>query len=374
MTAQPPGIIVEPPSQGELPLPETIASKGQANLPLQAPAKKRPSQAEKHHAYAGGEGVLLMNAAAKGYWRETALAYHGRPAPLLVLAIFLVYFVGAVSLSMFLHLDEEDRPQIKLERSFATISAPALFFLLVFRTNAAYDRWWEGRKHWGMMINRTRDLARQAAAYIGDDVHVERIVRYTIAFAVTTKVHLRMERALDDLGNMSVLSDEQVTEIQQAKHMPNFVLDVLSQTLVSAKAAGLLSDITVMQLDSTLTQFEDDLGACERIMKTKMPFAYIVHLRAFLILWLLVLPFVLVYDFEWHTVPACFLAAYALFGLDSIGVDIENPFGHDFNDLPLDDITNTTICKNLYEILERHELRRKNKQSSVALRTAANSS
>merc|ERR1712032_527844 len=156
-------------------------------------------------------------------------------------------------MGMLVHLDDNERPRIILDTSFATIAAPALFFLLVFRTNAAYDRWWEGRKHWVMIINRTRDFARQAVSHIGDDMHVERIVRYTVAFAVTTKVHLRTERDLSDLVSMSVLSEAQVFEIQSAKHMPNFVIEVLSQTVASAKANGLLSEIGLLILDSNLT-------------------------------------------------------------------------------------------------------------------------
>lgn len=359
MAALPPGIVEESPKP-----PAVVVAPPEPQKSMAA------TSSEKHHAYAGGEGVLLMNKASKGYWVETALAYHGRPAPVMMLTLFLIYFGAAVAISMLIHLDDDDKPQITLQPSFAAISAPALFFLLVFRTNAAYDRWWEGRKHWGMLINRTRDFARQAVSYIGDDVHVERLIRYTVAFAVTTKVHLRIERDLSDLSNMKVVSDEQIEEIQGAKHMPNFCLEVLSETLASAKKAGLLTEIGTLMLDSNLTQYEDDLGACERIMKTKMPFAYIVHLRAFLMLWLLVLPFCLVAEFEWRTIPACMFSAYAILGLDSIGIDIENPFGHDFNDLPIDDITNNTIKGNLFEILGRHEARRQKAQPAGELRAA----
>jgi len=357
MESHPPGVVPIESQPGAGPEDRTVPSKHSKDAPSSVAQTQPAKAASKPHRYAGGEGVLLMNAANKGYWMETALAYHGRPAPLKMLLLFLIYFVASVCIAMLINLDDDKKPRIVLDSSFAAIAAPALFFLLVFRTNAAYDRWWEGRKHWGMIINRTRDFARQAVSHIGDDAHVDRIVRYTIAFAVSTKVHLRTERDLSDLVNLNVLSEAQVVEIQGAKHMPNFVLEVLSQTVASAKAKGLLSEIGTLILDSNLTQYEDELGACERIMKTKMPFAYTVHLRAFLILWLLVLPFCIVYDFEWVTIPACMFAAYALLGLDSIGVDIENPFGHDFNDLPLDDITNNTIRNNLLEILERHQAR-----------------
>lgn len=111
------------------------------------------------------------------------------------------------------------------------------------------------------------------------------------------------------------------------------------------------------QLFALVTQFEDQLGACERILKTKLPFAYIVHLRTFLVLWLLALPFVLVDLVQWGTIPVALAIMYALVGLEQIGVEIENPFGHDCNDLPLDSITDDTIMANLLELAERHRKR-----------------
>jgi predicted membrane chloride channel (bestrophin family) len=253
---------VQPPGIPEAQPPVAMEDRGKAELDKLPLATPPPVNAPKAPKYVGGEGVLIMNAAKKGYWKETALAYHGRPAPVITLTLFGLYSVGAVSLSMLYNLDDEDKPQIMLNYTFAAVAAPALFFLLVFRTNAAYDRWWDGRKHWGMLINRTRDFARQAVSYIGDDKHVEELVRYTIAFAVTTKVHLRVERDVSSLVRMGVLSNEQVLEIQKAKHMPNFVLEVLSESVASAKASGLLTEIGMLMVDSNLTQYEDDLGAC----------------------------------------------------------------------------------------------------------------
>jgi putative membrane protein len=86
-----------------------------------------------------------------------------------------------------------------------------------------------------------------------------------------------------------------------------------------------------------------------------MPFAYIVQLRFFLVIWLLALPFALVGKVHWGAIPVCMAIHFALVGLEMIGVEIENPFGHDYNDLPLDSITDDTICANLMELLQRHE-------------------
>merc|ERR1712039_780276 len=209
-----------------------------------------------------------------------------------------------------------------------------------------------------MMINRTRDLARQAVAHIKDFEHVDKVIRYTIAFAIAMKHHLRFEKgphSMPELRELSILPDREALKVESAEHMPVHILDILSRVIVSAKDRGFIGEYTMMTLDENLRQYEDELGACERILKTKQPFGYIVHLRTFLILWLLALPFALVGKCGWFTVIPCVLIAYALVGLDAIGVEVENPFGHGYNDLPVDDITNNTIKKNLFEILERHK-------------------
>ena len=214
----------------------------------------------------------------------TLLAIKGRPFP--PFWPFLFYCAYVTGLQLLSHFFGEEKDSITgkvisyaigVDSKLVTFVGTALFFVMSLRMNSSYDRsWWEGRKVWGMMINRTRDISRQAACYMNDRAHVDRLIRYTIAFAVTMKRHLRFERDLDELLVDGVLTEEQVKEIQGAKHMPNFILDVLSHVIRSAKKEGLLGEFEEMTLDSNLTQFEDNLGKCERILKTKMPFAYVV--------------------------------------------------------------------------------------------------
>ena len=299
----------------------------------------------------GGEGVLLLNVAPRGYWRETLFATAGRPLPPPIVTIFYAVYVVLVTYIDKHHLKDYD---LEVDKYMLVSVGSALGFLLVFRSNAAYERWWDGRKKWGMVINRTRDLARQSIGYIKDGDQVDSMIRYIIAFAVTMKRHLRAERDLPELLKCGVLTQEQVDEVKLAKHMPLKVLEKLTETIEAARCGGLLTDIQAMALDANLTDFEDQLGGCERILKTKMPFGYIVHLRAFLIVWLLALPFGLLKLLGWVTIPVAILVFFALVGIEMIGVEIENPFGHDFNDLPLDSITEDTIGTNLLELLERH--------------------
>jgi putative membrane protein len=226
------------------------------------------------------------------------------------------------------------------ERAHALIGV-ALGLLLVFRTNASYDRFWEGRKQWGSIVNETRNLARGASVLLEKDpALVARIVRWTTAFAWATMFHLRGEKNLGP--GKGALPNARVAAIEGALHPPLAVARELSVMLADAQERGLLTDVQQMALDANVKELVDYLGACERIRGTPLPFAYVVHLRRALLLYCLTLPFALLPVFGYGTILATGAIAYTLFGIEEIGVEIEDPFGTDDNDLPLDD-----ICRNI---------------------------
>jgi putative membrane protein len=125
----------------------------------------------------------------------------------------------------------------------------------------------------------------------------------------------------------------------------------LSALLAEARAEGRLSDHLLVALDQNVHLLTDHLGACERIHKTPLPFAYMVHLRRALILFCFTLPFALVGDFGWGTIPDTLLVAYVFFGIEEIGVEIEDPFGVDDNDLPLERLC-ATIERDLLALID----------------------
>ena len=129
---------------------------------------------------------------------------------------------------------------------------------------------------------------------------------------------------------------------------------VLTNYIQEAYAAGKISDHVLTLMDANLTTYQDTLGGCERIKKTPIPVAFVVHMRAFMILWLVSLPLTLAESMGWSTIAVCFVVDFAILGIDAMSVEIENPFGHDFNDLPLGMICET-IAKNVREILDRSQ-------------------
>jgi putative membrane protein len=215
----------------------------------------------------------------------------------------------------------------------------ALGLLLVFRTNASYDRFWEGRKLWGGIVNETRNLARQASVLLaGNPQLVRDIVMATIAFPYAAMLRLRgMDHAT---ATATVPAD--IAALLVDRRTPLAVSQRITALVDQARAAGLITDVQQMMIDQNTQLLIDYIGGCERIHSTPLPYAYAVHLRRAMIIYCFTLPFALVAKFGWDTIVATLLISYIFFGIEEIGVEIEDPFGTDENDLPLEE-----ICANI---------------------------
>ncbi len=249
-----------------------------------------------------------------------------------------VAWAGAVAYAHTRHID------ISIPPSIHGLVGTALGLLLVFRTNASYDRFWEGRKLWGGMVNETRNLVRSAGVFLaGDRVLLHRVARWTAIFPYAAMNALRGAKGLGPLA------DGAPDEVVNAQHPALAVAAKVTECLNEARSKGLISDIVFTSIDQNVQLLVGYLGGCERIRKTPLPFAYVVHLRRALFIYCLTVPFALVQQTGWVTVLETLLISYVFFGIEEIGVEIEGPFGHDDNDLPLEDICET-IHKNLYAL------------------------
>jgi ion channel-forming bestrophin family protein len=226
----------------------------------------------------------------------------------------------------------------------------ALGLLLVFRTNASYDRYWEGRKLWGTIANETRNLVRSAQAHLSDDRALFlKLVRWTAVFPYTVMSTLRGDSIMGPAGDE--LTPEERVDLLTSNHLALHASQRMTLVLRAAYQKKLITDHLNVALDQNIQQLVDAVGGCERIRKTPLPYAYVVHLRRALVIYCFTLPFALVGEFGWVTVPVVAAVAYLFFGIEEIGVEIEGPFGHDENDLPLKDICDT-IYKNVYAMAE----------------------
>jgi ion channel-forming bestrophin family protein len=229
-----------------------------------------------------------------------------------------------------------------------TLLGVALGLLLVFRTNTSYDRFWEGRKLFGAIVNRSRDIVRQAAVYIeGDSPEDERarqeVRRLVVVLFVTLCQFLRNERSTEVLSQRLVeagapISEEERAAIESAEVWPTVVVYWLTHTIEVSRRVGRLTEDKLKLMDNNVSLLIDSWGGAERILRTPIPFAYAQHIRVFVALFCFTAPFALVDAMQWVTPIAAAILAFGMFGIDAIGVEIEDPFGDDPNDLPLESI------------------------------------
>ncbi|WP_016952756.1 bestrophin family protein [Anabaena sp. PCC 7108] len=225
------------------------------------------------------------------------------------------------------------------------IPSIVLGLLLVFRTNTAYERFWEGRKIWGSLVNTTRNLARQIWVSIDEKEPEDKDSKINalyllVAFAIATKMHLRGESIDSELEEL--VPDVKFIKLKNMNNPPIEVAFWIGDYLQQQYKHNCINSHQLVAMQELLNNLVDNLGACERILKTPIPLAYAIHLKQLLLLYCLLLPFQIVQSLGWWTGLISALVSFTLLGIEAIGLEIENPFGYDTNDLPLD-----TICQTM---------------------------
>jgi len=214
--------------------------------------------------------------------------------------------------------------------------------LLVFRTNTSYDRWWEGRRLLGELTNVSRNLAIKIKSLKLDKEELE-FFNYAIPkYAFALKEHLREKLYF---GKNSFL-----IEVDGGKHIPNQIAGRLSSRVYDLQAAGKITGEQLIILSTDLNRFTDICGGCERIKKTPIPFSYSAFIKKFMFLYVITLPFGWVFSLGFYVVLIVPFILYVLASLELIAEEIEDPFGLDANDLPVDQICDN-IEKHVGEIL-----------------------
>jgi ion channel-forming bestrophin family protein len=215
-----------------------------------------------------------------------------------------------------------------------TLLGFVISFVLVFRTNTAYERWWEGRKLWGALVNNSRNLAMKLAAVLPENDPERTFFRKIIpAYAFALKNHLRSEDTRIELfDNLPVQIQE---KLDVEKHLPNQVAALMFQKIEALRRAGKISDHQLLYLNPELQSFTDICGGCERIRNTPIPYSYSVFIKKFVMVYIATLPFGFVFTLGYYVAPIVGFIFYVLASLELIAEEIEEPFGGDENDLPL---------------------------------------
>ncbi|MGE5655924.1 MAG: bestrophin family protein [Actinomycetota bacterium] len=281
-------------------------------------------------------------------WFKIALQLRGSVIPSIFPRVVLCGGFGLIiSILHFLNYP------VSLPILSSIVPSIVLGLLLVFRTNTAYDRFWEGRKAWGTLVNTVRNLARQVWVSVDekdpqDLLEKKAALRLLPAFAIAMKLHLRQEPINAELEPL--LSPSQYQKLKSMNNPPLEIAFWLGDYLNRQYDRNCLDVYQLTAFNQLINIMIDTLGGCERILRTPIPLAYAIHLKQLLLLYCLTLPFQIVNDLSWGTGPVVALISFTLFGIEEIGIEIENPFGHDANDLPLDQIC-ATMQRNIEDLI-----------------------
>lgn len=252
---------------------------------------------------------------------------------------------------------------LKIDPLPASILGIAIAFLTSFRVNSAYDRWWEGRRLWGQIVNDSRTLARQATTFpvapegcaevAPLEVHnvMRDLVYRQIAFAYALKNSLRRQEILPDIEKYLKVSDIEYLKTQ--RHIPNAILELQAKALDEVRRLGFIDQFKHMQMDAKLSSLCDQMGGCERIKNTVFPRQYSVYSTVFIKIYTYLLPLVLVNQTGWVTIPSSLILGFIFFALDTIANGIENPFENSINDTPMSAICRTIEINLLQQLGEK---------------------
>jgi putative membrane protein len=265
--------------------------------------------------------------------------------PMVVVALY-AWAIAYLEMGYFKLSDKSHVKNIPLMHSLLGF---AISMLLVFRTNTAYDRWWEGRKLWGALVNNSRNLAVKLNSMLPEEDLADRqfFKQLIPMFATELKQHLQSEYTRLELDEKM---HPEIPDFDATKHMPNQIAASLMNKVNLLYKNNTISGEQLLVLNPELISFLDICGACERIKNTPIPYSYSSFLKKFIFIYVFTLPLGFVFTLGYIAIPIVVFIFYVLASLEVIAEEIEDPFGNDTNDLPMQKIAEN-IKKNINEIL-----------------------
>lgn len=264
--------------------------------------------------------------------------------PFLGIMAIYSFLVAFVTLYIFQMTDNSDLRHISVMHSLLGF---VISMLLVFRTNTAYDRWWEGRRQWGSLTNNSRNLALKLEPLLIDATPEDRdFFRVMIPnFAFAMKNHLRAHFNEKEFTECALF---RLSDLNRHDHIPVQISAAITRKVYELQRRGLLLPEHLLFLNVELLSFMDICGSCERINKTPIPFSYSSFMKKFIFIYCVTLPLGYVFSLHYFVVPFVVFIFYVLASLEVIAEEIEDPFGTDANDLPAE-----TICKNIRQSIRQ---------------------
>ncbi len=256
--------------------------------------------------------------------------------------------IAAISTFLcYLHMQEKISFLV-MSNALPGYMGAAIGLLLVFRNNTAYEKWWEARKELGALVNVSRNIAITLNGFLPkENAEKHKIANLIAAFASILKGHLRNNV---EMSEVQYLDKDDFSIIEKSDHKPSAIANVITSKIEKLWGNKYISDMQQYMLVNQTTAMIDIVGKCERIKNTPIPIAYAFLLKFFIVLYVMILPFGLLDELQWWSVPLSLILYYIMMSIVLTAEEIEDPFGKDLNDLPMDEIA-LNIKKNVLEII-----------------------
>ena len=248
-----------------------------------------------------------------------------------------------------------DADVMNIPIAIPTIIGTVISLLLAFKSNQAYDRWWEARMIWGAIVNDSRTLLRQVIGFYDDpdfsltaNEFKENFAKRQAAWCYSLGQALRGKDPLKPIKHL--LTADELRYVSKHKHVPNAILILHSRALKIAKERGKMNKYQQVEIDNTLTRLCDSMGKCERIKNTVFPTTYSLYIRFTLCLFIMLLPFGLTNLVGWLQIPLVTTIAAAFFLVEKMAIHLQDPFENRPTDTPVTTIS-TAIEKNLIQMV-----------------------
>lgn len=272
----------------------------------------------------------------KTHWFKMLFEWKGSVLPQLVprLVLLLLFSITVVYFKDFLL-----SYNLHINPSIFTLFGIALAIFLGFRNNVSYDRFWEGRKLWGALLNDTRSLARQVHTLVEDDLKTDRtiFIKHLTAFVYALKHQLRNTDSSADMWRL--LPQEFAQELSEIRYKPVIILKAMGGWVQKKRLEGAIEPMSQLAFEDNFNRLSDIVGGCERIAGTPIPYTYSVLLHRTVYIYCFMLPFGFVESMDWLTPLVTVFIGYTFVALEAIADELEDPFGDQPNDLALDTMT-----------------------------------
>ncbi|PWA07865.1 bestrophin family protein [Flavobacterium laiguense] len=258
--------------------------------------------------------------------------------------LLIVGYSGTVAYFEIDYFKLEETSHVKNLSVIHTTLGFVISLLLAYRINSAYDRWWEGRKLWGALVNNSRNLAIKLSVILKDEKDLAYFRKLIPSYASMLNKHLK-----DEETSMQLFEHVDLA-LDHHKHRPNQIAKMLFQKINDLYITRKISGDQLIILNNEIQSFTDICGACERIKNTPIPYSYSTFIKKFIFIFVLTLPYAYAFTLGYYVIPVVTFIFYVLASIELISEEIEEPFGYDDNDLPTSKIAEN-IKKHIEEIL-----------------------